>query len=155
MKNGMFVICGNSIEELEADLKGMKAALGMGKRMACGGSSVADVETALKTMKGAMAPTYSATDLAQGMINAINKVMNTQEDSCPCCCENGCGCCEEDEDVFHDLDEALNSEMYDEYIVSRIEEMDENIYNLCTDSDLSDKEKYENIMEFLNDYLRI
>lgn len=155
MKNGMFVICGNSIEELEADLIGMKAALGTGKRMACGGSSVADVETALKTMKGAVAPTYSTTDLAQGMINAINKMMNAQEDSCPCCCEDGCGCCEEDEDVFHDLDEALNSEMYDEYIVERIEEMGDDIYEICTDSDLSDKEKYENIVELLNDYLRI
>lgn len=155
MKNGMFVICGNSIEELEADLKGMKAALGMGKRMACGGSSVADVETALKTMKSATAPNYSTTDLAQGMINAINKMMNAQEDSCPCCCENGCGCCEEDEDVFHDLDEALNSEVYDEYIIGRIEEMGDDIYEICTDSDLSDKEKYENIVELLNDHLRI
>lgn len=155
MKNGMFVICGNSIEELEADLKGMKAALGMGKRMACGGSSVADVETALKTMKGAMAPNHYTTDLAQGMINAINKAMNAQEDSCPCCCENGCGCCEEDEDVFHDLDEALNSEDYDDYIVSRIEEMEDEIHNICTDSNLSDREKSYSIVELLNDNLRI
>jgi hypothetical protein len=155
MKNRMFVICGNSIEELEADLKGMKAALGMGKRMACGGSSVADVETALKTMKSAVAPNHYTTDLAQGMINAMNKMLNPQEDSCPCCCEDGCGCCEEDEDVFHDLDEALNSEVYDDYIIGRIEEMGDDIYEICVDADLSDKEKYENIVELLNDHLRI
>lgn len=155
MKNGMFVICGNSIEELENDLKGMKAALGMGKRMACGGSSVADVETALKTMKGAVAPTYSTTDLAQGMINAMDKILNPQEDSCPCCCENGCGCCEEDEVVFYDIEEALNSEEYDEYISERIGEMDDEIYEICTDSDLSAKEKHRDIMDLLHDNLCI
>ena len=154
MKNGMFVICGNSIEELEADLRGMKAALGTGKRMACGGSSVADVETALKTMKGAVAPTYSTTDLAQGMINAINKMMNSQEDGCPCCCENGCGCCEEDEEVEITLDEVLESEEYNEYIDSRIEEMKDDIYEILADFDLSNQEKYEKIIELLDDYLR-
>lgn len=157
MKNGMFVICGNSIEELENDLKGMKMALGTGKRMACGGSSVADVETALKTMKGAVAPTYSTTDLAQGMINALNKMLGeeaTAPTSCDCDC---CGCCDdcyEDEEAFLDLNEALNSDEYDDYIVGRIEEMDDEIYEICTDSDLSAKEKYENIVELLKDNLR-
>lgn len=154
MKNGMFVICGNSIEELEADLKGMKAALGMGKRMACGGSSVADVETALKTMKSAVAPNHYTTDLAQGMINAMNKMLNPQEDSCPCCCENGCGCCEEDEEVEITLDEVLESEEYDEYIDGRIEEMKDDIYEILADFDLSNQEKYEKIVELLDDYLR-
>ena len=53
-----------------------------------------------------------------------------------------------------DLDEALESEEYAEYIDGRIEEMGDEIYEICTDSDLSDKEKYENIVEVLNDTLR-
>ena len=156
MKNGMFVICGNSIEELEADLIGMKAALGTGKRMACGGSSVADVETALKTMKGAVAPTYSTTDLAQGMINAINKMLDPQEDSCPCCCENGCGCCEEDEDeeVEIDLKEILESEEYNDYMYEALLNMEEDICGIIRDDDLTTNEKVNDIIQLLHEKLR-
>ena len=156
MKNGMFVICGNSIEELENDLMGMKMALGTGARMACGGSSVADVETALKTMKGAVAPTYSSTDLAQGMINAINKMLDPQEGSCPCCCENGCGCCEEneDEEVEIDLDEILKSEEYDDYIYDALNALEEHIRDIVCDNDLTANEKVNEIMELLHEKLR-
>lgn len=161
MKNGIFVICGNSIEELEADLMGMKTALGMGKRMACGGSSVADVETALNTMKGAIAPTYLPSLLEQSMIEAYNKIMASKEDSCPCCCENGCGCCEngcgcceKDEDVFYDLDEALESEEYDDYIVDTLNAIEEEVRDIVCDNDLTANEKVNGIMELLHEKLR-
>lgn len=161
MKNGMFVICGNSIEELENDLKGMKAALGTGARMACGGQTVADVEKALKTMKGAVTPTYSTTDLAQGMINALNKMLGeeaTAPTSCDCCgcCENGCGYYEEDEDeeVEIDLDEVLESEEYNDYMYEALLNMEDDICGIIRDDDLTTNEKVNDIIELLHEKLR-
>ena len=157
MKNGMFVICGNSIEELEADLKGMKAALGMGKRMACGGSTPDKVEQALAAIKTAFAESQPST-LAQSMINAIKASYEEQKGGCVCdnCCGRSCHDdldYEEEEGEEVDLDEILEGEEYEEYIRNKLEDLEEDIYDICTDSDLCDKEKHENIVELLNERL--
>lgn len=52
MKKGMFVICGNSIEELERDLKTMKIVMTSGKICGIGGSSIEEVEQAMEIVKG-------------------------------------------------------------------------------------------------------
>ena len=145
MKNGMFVICGNSIEELEADLKGMKAALDMGKRMACGGSTPDKVEQALAALKTAFAESQPSA-LAQSMINVIKASYEEQKGGCACdsCCD--CSC-------HDDLDEILEGEEYEEYICNKLEDLEEDIYDICTDSNLCDKKKHENIVELLNERL--
>lgn len=52
MKKGMFVICGNSIEELERDLEAMKMVVASGKTCGIGGSSIEEVEQAMEMMEG-------------------------------------------------------------------------------------------------------
>ena len=47
----MFVIAGNSIEELENDLEMMKIAMGTGKTMAIGGVDPEEVENCLEALK--------------------------------------------------------------------------------------------------------
>lgn len=100
-KNGIMVITGNSIKELEADLQAMKVAMATGAQSAVGGSSVEDVEKGLKALK-----TLVGEDVSSKVV----------EHSCPCCCDSGCGCCE-DEDAYADKDESYEdgySEGYEE-----------------------------------------
>lgn len=52
MKKGMFVICGNSIEELERDLEAMKMAVAFGKTCGIGGGSIEEVEQAMEMVRG-------------------------------------------------------------------------------------------------------
>lgn len=52
MKKGMFVICGNSIEELERDLETMKMAVAFGKTCGIGGSSIEEVELGMEMVRG-------------------------------------------------------------------------------------------------------
>lgn len=52
MKKGMFVICGDSIEELERDLEAMKMVVASGKMCGIGGSSIEEVEQAMKMVRG-------------------------------------------------------------------------------------------------------
>lgn len=52
MKKGMFVICGDSIEELERDLEAMKMVVASGKTCGIGGSSIEEVEQAMEMMEG-------------------------------------------------------------------------------------------------------
>lgn len=157
MKNGMLVICGNSIQELEADLMAMKAALDTGKRMACGGSTPDKVEQALAALKTAIAESHPSA-LAQGMIDAINASYEKQKGGCACdsCC--GCSCHDDldyegDEEEEVDLDEILETDEYEGYIRTKLEDLDDDIYDICTDSNLCDKEKHENIVELLNERL--
>lgn len=157
MKNGMFVICGNSVQELEADLMAMKAALNTGKRMACGGSTPDKVEQALAAIKTAFAESQPSA-LAQSMINAIKASYEKQKDGFACdnCCGRSCHDdldYEEEEEKEVDLDEILEGEEYEEYIRNKLEDLEEDIYDICTDSDLCDKEKSESIMELLNERL--
>lgn len=51
MEKGMFVICGNSIEELERDLEAMKMVVASGKTCGIGGSSIEEVEQAMEMME--------------------------------------------------------------------------------------------------------
>lgn len=85
-KNGMMVICGNSIEELEADLSALKAALATGTMMACGGRTLSATEQALKALRSAMS-------------NAVAPTANPCGGTCGCQC-NGCMTDEEDEDDY-------------------------------------------------------
>lgn len=52
MKKGMFVICGNSIEELERNLETMKMAVAFGKTCGIGGGSIEEVEFGMEMMRG-------------------------------------------------------------------------------------------------------
>lgn len=52
MKKGMFVICGDSIEELERDLEAMKMVMASGKMCGIGGSSIEEVEQAMEIVRG-------------------------------------------------------------------------------------------------------
>lgn len=97
-KNGIMVITGNSIKELEADLQAMKVAMATGVQGAVGDSSVEDVEKGLKALK-----TLVGGDVSPKVI----------EHSCPCCCESGCACCEDD--IYdNDTYEEGYSKGYDE-----------------------------------------
>jgi TATA-box binding protein (TBP) (component of TFIID and TFIIIB) len=51
MEKGMFVICGNSIEELERDLEAMKMVVASGKICGIGGGSIEEVEQAMEMME--------------------------------------------------------------------------------------------------------
>ena len=157
MKNGMFVICGNSIQELESDLMAIKAALTTGKKMACGGSTPDKVEQALAAIKTAFAESQPSA-LAQSMINAIKASYEEQKGGCACnnCCGRSCHDdidYKEEEEEEVDLDEILEGEEYEEYIRNKLEDLEEDIYDICTDFDLCDKEKHENIVELLNERL--
>lgn len=52
MKKGMFVICGNSIEELERDLEAMKMAVAFGKTCGIGGGSIEEIELGMEMVRG-------------------------------------------------------------------------------------------------------
>lgn len=48
----MFVICGNSIEELERDLEIMKMAVAFGKTCGIGGGSIEEIELGMEMVRG-------------------------------------------------------------------------------------------------------
>jgi hypothetical protein len=78
---GMLVICGNSVAELEQELKMLKMAVSTGAMMGCGGSTIGGVEQALKALTSAVGGTSPIV-----------------EDKCNCdCCCCGCNCDCEDE----------------------------------------------------------
>lgn len=71
MKKGMFVVCGNSIEEIEADVKAMKLAIANGESKGCGsvayamgmgGMSDEDIMTAVADMEIGTPPTADYDD---------------------------------------------------------------------------------------------
>ncbi len=71
MKKGMFVICGNSIEELKADLSAMELAIANGESKGCGsvayamgmgGMSDEDIMTAVAGMEIGTPPTADYDD---------------------------------------------------------------------------------------------
>lgn len=53
-QNGMIVICGNTIAELEKELEMLKLAISTGATMGCGGSTIGGVEQALKALTSAV-----------------------------------------------------------------------------------------------------
>ena len=73
---GILVICGNSVAELEQELKMLKMAVSTGAMMGCGGSTIGSVEQALKALTSAVGGVLSA------------------EDECNCVsCGGNCDCC--------------------------------------------------------------
>ena len=54
MKNGMYVICANSIEEAERDLEMMKLAASLGQPLGSGGMTLDKAETALNSLREAL-----------------------------------------------------------------------------------------------------
>ena len=81
---GMLVICGNSVAELEQELKMLKMAVSTGAMMGCGGSTIGNVEQALKALTSAVGGTSPIV-----------------EDKCNCDCCCGCNCDCEDEEIEH------------------------------------------------------
>lgn len=75
----MFVICANTIEEAERDLRAMKQAVATGKPIGCGGDTVEEVEQAMKCLREAIS--------AHG-------------ECCHLDCD--CGCCPGAEDCYDD-----------------------------------------------------
>lgn len=54
MKNGMIVLVGNSIAEVEADLNACKAAMSTGTMRGCGAKTLAEAEKALHALADAL-----------------------------------------------------------------------------------------------------
>lgn len=81
-KKGMLVICGNSVAELEQELKMLKMAVSTGAMMGCGGSTIGDVEQALNALSSVVGGVPSTADEC----NCVSCGGN-----CDCCC----GCDEE------------------------------------------------------------
>lgn len=81
---GILVICGNSVAELERELKMLKMAISTGAVMGCGGSTIGDVEQALKALTSAVGGTSPIVE---------------DECNCDCCC---CGCNCDCEDEYDD-----------------------------------------------------
>lgn len=78
---GMLVICGNSVAELEQELKMLKMAVSTGAMMGCGGNTIGGVEQALKALTSAVGGTSPVV-----------------EDKCNCDCCCGCDCEDEYDD---------------------------------------------------------
>ena len=89
-----YVVCGNSVEDVEAGVQAMKVAIASGASCGVGGSSVAEVEKNLEAMKqmvGGIAPTPK----------------NCLHPSCDCPCPY-CEC--EDEDDYEEGYMALDED---------------------------------------------
>lgn len=54
MKNGMIVLVGNTLAEVEADLNACKAAMSTGKMMGCGGKNIEEATKALYALAEAL-----------------------------------------------------------------------------------------------------
>ena len=81
---GILVICGNSVAELEQELKMLKMAVSTGATMGCGGSTIGGVEQALKALTSAMGVDTPP-------------IVSQCNCECDCCCCD-CNCEEDDED---------------------------------------------------------
>ena len=81
MKNGMMMVCGNSIEDIKNGVKAMEMAINSGAMMGVGGMSFADIQRGMAMME---------------------KMMGGG--SCSC----GCPCCD---DEGEDIDEVLGEVM--------------------------------------------
>ena len=90
MKNGMYVICANSIEEAERDLEMMKLAASLGQPLGGGGMTLDKAETAIEALA------------------AVVGLPLEEDDCCDCC---GCEKCvfegEEECDELSDLCDTL------------------------------------------------
>ena len=109
MKNGMIVLVGNSIAEVEADLNACKVAMSTGAMMGCGGKTLAEAEKALHALADALGA-------------------KVEMPSCPCPCRDKVVIevdCYEDDDTWYE-DEEDDDEYYTEEDVDNIiDAMDE------------------------------
>ena len=87
-----YVVCGTSVEDVEAGVQAMKMAIASGARCGIGGSTMAEVEKNLGAMK----------QMVGG--NAVPSHLSCDCGNCPSPCS---GCCEcEDEDDYPDYEEG-------------------------------------------------
>ena len=87
-----YVVCGSSVEDVEAGVEAMKMAIASGARCGVGGSTMAEVEKNLDAMK----------QMVGG--NAVPSHLSCDCGNCPSPCS---GCCEcEDEDDYPDYEEG-------------------------------------------------
>lgn len=81
-KNGMIVICGNTIAELEKELEMLKLAISTGATMGCGGATVNAVEKSLSALMSAVGGISPIADYAKEI------------EECNCiACNGNCDCC--------------------------------------------------------------
>ena len=81
MKNGMYVICANTIEEAERDLEMMKLAASLGQPLGGGGMTLDKAETAIKALAA-----------------VVGLPLEEDEDDCCDCCDcEECACEDEEE----------------------------------------------------------
>ena len=100
MKKGMFVVCGNSIEEIEADVKAMKLAIANGESSGCGSVAYA------MGMGGMSDEDIMAT------VGSMVGTPPTADDEC--CC--GCCCEDEDDDVYAETNALVEKYGMDEVV---------------------------------------
>lgn len=105
---GILVICGNSVAELEQELKMLKMAISTGAVMGCGGSTIGGVEQALKALTSAMGGVPSTADEC----NCI---------SCGGNCECRCVCCGEQTDEYGNHCNGYDCYSEDEYDDEEVE----------------------------------
>lgn len=82
-KNGMIVICGNTVAELEKELEMLKLAISTGATMGCGGATVNAVEKSLSALMSAVGGVSPIADHAEE-IEECNCV--SCGGNCDCCC---------------------------------------------------------------------
>lgn len=109
----MLVIGGNSIEELEMNLKAMKKALAVGAPMCVGGTNMTDVNIGMEMMKTFLG----------NMMPAV----------CPCHCET---------EITDEWDEEENDDLWDESLEEEEEEevTTERVADLILENGLDVKE---------------
>ena len=85
-----YVVCGSSVEDVEAGVQAMKLAIASGARCGVGGSTMAEVEKNLDAMK----------QMVGG--NAVPSHPSYDCGNCPSPCSGCCECEDEDEDIGYE-----------------------------------------------------
>ena len=83
-----YVVCGTSVEDVEAGIKAMKMAIANGATCGVGGSTMAEAEKGLEAMK----------QMVKGNVSIIGDCLHPSCD-CPC---SYCDCEDEDEPEWED-----------------------------------------------------
>lgn len=113
MKNGMVVLVGNSLAEVEADLNACKVAMAMGKTMGCGGKNIEEATKAL-----------------YGLAEALGAKVEMPSAHCPCPCRDEVvievDCYEdEDDDTWYEDEEDDDVYYTEDDVDNIIDAMDE------------------------------
>ena len=123
MKKGMFVVCGNSIEEIEADVKAMKLAIANGESKGCG-------SVAYAMGMGGM----SDEDIMATVAGMEIGTPPTADDEC-------CGCYCEDDEV--PLEEVLDNYSF--------EDIADYVLSVLTPEELLERVDREDLIEYIKD----